>query len=1245
MYKLYRTAILAMLCVLLAANSGSYAYAAPAAQTYTAPTTISVNMFALDDMTSEKIFPEQRCNATNATAAVYGCSFASDVSYPYTTNPVTVNIEGDYLLDVVPRESNPEPPLKFDPLTVRAQALTARTYAYYKIRIGDTIDNSINDQVFVPYFFDRLGYKASASTEPIPTNINPCAGGYFAPGAVKYEQSVVCQAVAPKQYISLSSDDLPSQTEFSADWPDGVAPDGETAPKIDPISGAVGTPCGVLQKEKDNSHGRGMTQLGANRWARGNRCATEDRGDDLWSVRWDRPEQILFHYYTGVHIRDTVTKNVLSPSYRWNPLRINWGATGVRPPDMQVGGSYPISIQVQNTGVYDWVCNASTPSFALGYRWRLTRYDADGQITIREQTSANRVSVCGLAKGTAKEVSLTINDMPNFGSGIYSLRFDIYVPTPGSLFKFSDGGWPEYSRNVGNCPSSGCVRQARKFDVAFVLDTTGSMWDDIAAVKSSATQIVNTIAGSGDDYRVSIVDYRDVAPNGDPGDYASRLVLDFSSNQSAITNAINGLTTDGGGDWPETVYSGLMAAINLQWRADAEKVIILMGDAPPHDPEPNTGYTSDSVIAAANAGGTPIQSGFAAMAMVETTTATNGQPIHIHPILIGEDTDALGTFQRLADGTGGTLFQAAAASDVTGAVLDVINTAVHSPTANAGGPYSAVIGEPITFNGLNSFDPDGVIEYYEWDFDGDGVFDSLSTDATTTYTYTAAFRGIVTLRVTDSDGYSAIAFGSVNVTRLKDSTFEDGSLTGATGVDSTSGAVALETSAPLKGAYSARVNGASSYLREDFSGANELFVSFYLKLNALPSGNVRIADISNGGTVVGNLQLTSSGALQLYSGSTQVGPISVTLSVCTLYRIGIHQKKGSGGNDAVLEAYMTSSEGPFRVPFAYSITESFTTQATQLRLGATTSTAIDIVVDDIRLDTVAMPRPSESAPTETPTATPTCTPTPTLTPTSGPTATPTRTPTPTNGPTATPTRTPTPMPAATSTPAATRTQTPTSGPGATPTRTPTATNTPTRTPTPISGTRLKDITFEGGSLTGATGVDSTSGTVMLETSAPLKGTFSARIASAGSSYLQEDVTATNDLYISFYLRINALPSSDARIALISNAGTTVGNIVLRSNGALRLRNGSTQIGSDSAPLSVGTLYRIGLRQKQGSGGNAALEAYLAAGGAAFGAPFASMTSGTWTTAADRLRLGATSSTAANIVVDDIRLDTAVMPGP
>jgi hypothetical protein len=143
--------------------------------------------------------------------------------------------------------------------------------------------------------------------------------------------------------------------------------------------------------------------------------------------------------------------------------------------------------------------------------------------------------------------------------------------------------------------------------------------------------------------------------------------------------------------------------------------------------------------------------------------------------------------------------------------------------------------------------------------------------------------------------------------------------------------------------------------------------------------------------------------------------------------------------------------------------------------------------------------------------------------------------------------------------------------------------------------------------------------------------------------VQEDFGAADDLYISFLLRLNALPSADVRLVLISNAGTTVGNLVVRAGGALRLRNGTATIGSDSASLEVGKLYRIGIRQRRGNGSNALLQAYLAADGGSFGAPFASLASGTWQTAADRLRVGATISTALDAIVDDIRLDKTTMP--
>ncbi|HEX9441514.1 MAG TPA: alkaline phosphatase family protein, partial [Roseiflexaceae bacterium] len=429
--------------------------------------------------------------------------------------------------------------------------------------------------------------------------------------------------------------------------------------------------------------------------------------------------------------------------------------------------------------------------------------------------------------------------------------------------------------------------------------------------------------------------------------------------------------------------------------------------------------------------------------------------------------------------------------------------------------------------------------------------------------------------------------------RLKTISFEGGSLIDpATGADGVTAPVVLETNAPIKGAYSAHIpNSGTGNLFENFSGAGDLYISFYLKLNARPASGARIALIANSGTTVGNIQLTSGGILQLRNGSTTLGSISAAqaLTAGSVYRIGIHQKKGTGGN-AILEAYLATGDIPFGIPFASSATQSFTSAATKFSFGATNSVALDVYFDDIALDTVAMPAPVSGA---TPTDTPTATPTDTLTATATPTAT--------SDPATTPTDTPLP----------TDTATPTD----TPTVTPTGTATPSATPSAASA-RIKDITFESGGLTDPTsGADSVTGAVTLEPAHPLKGKYSARIAGAANTYLQEDFAAADDLYVSFYLRVNALPTSDLRLALFSNAGTTVGNLYLRTNGALRLRNSSTTI-ADSAPLNVGALYRIGLHQKRGSSGNAVLEAYLASGDALFDAPFAKLTVGSWTTPAD-----------------------------
>ena len=85
------------------------------------------------------------------------------------------------------------------------------------------------------------------------------------------------------------------------------------------------------------------------------------------------------------------------------------------------------------------------------------------------------------------------------------------------------------------------------------------------------------------------------------------------------------------------------------------------------------------------------------------------------------------------------------------------------PIANADGPYHGYVGEPITFNGTGSYDPDGTIVSYEWDLDGDGEFDD-AFGANPTVIFNETYSGNISLRVTDDKGATDIDNTTLTVT-------------------------------------------------------------------------------------------------------------------------------------------------------------------------------------------------------------------------------------------------------------------------------------------------------------------------------------------------------------------------------------------------------------------------------------------------------------------------------------------------
>jgi len=119
-------------------------------------------------------------------------------------------------------------------------------------------------------------------------------------------------------------------------------------------------------------------------------------------------------------------------------------------------------------------------------------------------------------------------------------------------------------------------------DVLFLFDTTGSMKDVLSAAQNTAEVILTTLADQCNP-GFAVAQYRDWPPEDVlPWD----LVQDVTLDRSLVIRAINSLYADGGGDPPESVGWALHQSLGIGWRPGSVRVVVLIGDSPPHDPDP-----------------------------------------------------------------------------------------------------------------------------------------------------------------------------------------------------------------------------------------------------------------------------------------------------------------------------------------------------------------------------------------------------------------------------------------------------------------------------------------------------------------------------------------------------------------------------------------------------------------------------------------------------------------------------------
>ena len=259
-----------------------------------------------------------------------------------------------------------------------------------------------------------------------------------------------------------------------------------------------------------------------------------------------------------------------------------------------------------------------------------------------------------------------------------------------------------------NLTKSGLTYQT---DIAFVVDQTGSMADDIAAVQAAASGVISALfADNTIDARVGVVGFRDNTI-GEP----TTVVLPFTDQdafadrQTAAVNAIASLGASGGGDFPETAFDGLLQALDGtmgEWRIGAgTKKVALFTDATAKD-----AFLAPTVLAfATNIGATISSSSTTALGEIGAVDTfelsfagpdnglfpgsegdpdpvfnPSGDPIEapvgsavvqVTTIFIDTFTTGDPSFDALSAATGGSVLTAADPAEVVDRLLEVVTAA------------------------------------------------------------------------------------------------------------------------------------------------------------------------------------------------------------------------------------------------------------------------------------------------------------------------------------------------------------------------------------------------------------------------------------------------------------------------------------------------------------------------------------------------------------------------------------------
>ena len=207
-----------------------------------------------------------------------------------------------------------------------------------------------------------------------------------------------------------------------------------------------------------------------------------------------------------------------------------------------------------------------------------------------ELTDGSEAPVCGVKvvlMKDQKKVWEAVSDNTGHAALWATLTEDVYkvdatgytVQVAGKEYQDFEFTTPNDSEVKVNKYTVASNKVDNAIDVAFIVDATGSMGDEIGFLKADLKDIIDLVGKQCNaKVRTGTVFYRD---EGD--DYITRH-SQFTDNVSETIKFIGKQEASGGGDWEEAVHKALEAGVQtLGWNLSAKsRVAFMILDAPPH---------------------------------------------------------------------------------------------------------------------------------------------------------------------------------------------------------------------------------------------------------------------------------------------------------------------------------------------------------------------------------------------------------------------------------------------------------------------------------------------------------------------------------------------------------------------------------------------------------------------------------------------------------------------------------------